>query len=1115
MSYPPQQPFGGYAPQFGGARPPFPGPQPGFTSGFPAGPQQPGFAPQGAFPPQGHPQQQGYAPGPQQGFAPGPQQGYAPAPQPGYAPAPQPGYPPQPQQGYNPQPQQQGYGAPQPGPQPGFPPQQGTQPGYAPQGQFPQADPNAHHSRLPSTTSNSSEGPDRSGALPRSSSVSDGMGQARPPSSLTMPAPGLQHQTSQHSPYLNSTSTQASFSGAPTQATIPEHPAAAAPAPAQGFAPAMPAPLIPGIPGMPGGPRPGAPKRRVYAGEQNAGAVPLPDPSQNPAAPANPGPQAPGAPQPYPGQQYPGQAQQFPGQAQQFPGQSPQFPGQPGPYPTGAAGPLNPPGPPAKKGIDPDAVPSPLTVAALDQEKFHKQVYQTSSRSNPPLTSTLCPIVDDGNCSPHVVRSTLYNIPCSDELATTAKVPLALVLQPLADIGTESNQIPVVDHGPTGPVRCSRCKAYMCPAVLFIDGGRRYQCNFCQTVNDVPESYFCHLDHTGRRRDIDQRPELTHGTIEYAAPKEYTSRDPKVPSVVFVLDVSYVAVQSGSLAASTQAIREALNLYTRPGVAVPKVAIITYDKSVHFYNLSATLAQPQMLIVSDVDDVFLPLSQGIAVDPVASREMIETLLNQIPGMYSENKATEPVFGAAVQAAYLAAKDTGGRVVVFQSGLPNSGPGKLKKRDDPAALGTPKEKLLYAPQDSFYTKLAKDCVQFGVSVDLFVFPTGYIDVATMGELVSLTSGSLFRYPFFKPTNDTAKLVWDLRKSLGNLQGVEGMLRVRCSTGLRAVDYYGALLASNTSDVEIAGLDKDHAIVVKIKHDNKLAPNSDAHFQVAVLYTTLSGERRIRVHTLSLRVCSDLADVFRGADMDAITNSLCKMALKDISSLTLTQIREKLTNQCVAVLTAYRKHCTAPNSGPGQLILPECLKLLPLYTGCLLRSPMFRSGGDMSVDDRVAAFKLAEYATVTQLVPFLYPRLFAVHDVLDDETGLPASMRPSYERLRDTGAYLLDDGASLFLWLGKNINPQWLFSVLGASNFQTIDPHISRLPVNQNGLSARVRSIVDAVTNDRNQELKLTVIKQKDPIESLFMRYLVEDKMQENPSYVDYLCLIHREIQLGLQ
>lgn len=40
---------------------------------------------------------------------------------------------------------------------------------------------------------------------------------------------------------------------------------------------------------------------------------------------------------------------------------------------------------------------------------------------------------------------------------------------------------------------------------------------------------------------------------------------------------------------------------------------------------------------------------------IGCRDMIEALLNHIPNMFAENKATESVFGAAMQAAYLAAK----------------------------------------------------------------------------------------------------------------------------------------------------------------------------------------------------------------------------------------------------------------------------------------------------------------------------------------------------------------------------------------------------------------------------------------------------------------------------
>jgi hypothetical protein len=54
------------------------------------------------------------------------------------------------------------------------------------------------------------------------------------------------------------------------------------------------------------------------------------------------------------------------------------------------------------------------------------------------------------------------------------------------------------------------------------------RCNLCGASNDVPSSYFCHLDANGQRRDKDQRPELCTGSVELVAPAEYMVRPPQV-----------------------------------------------------------------------------------------------------------------------------------------------------------------------------------------------------------------------------------------------------------------------------------------------------------------------------------------------------------------------------------------------------------------------------------------------------------------------------------------------------------------------------------------------------------------------------------------------------------
>lgn len=53
-----------------------------------------------------------------------------------------------------------------------------------------------------------------------------------------------------------------------------------------------------------------------------------------------------------------------------------------------------------------------------------------------------------------------------------------------------------------------------------------------------------------------------------------------------------------------------------------RVGFVTYNKVLHFYNVKSTLAQPQMMVVSDVADMFVPLLDGFLVNVSESRAVI-------------------------------------------------------------------------------------------------------------------------------------------------------------------------------------------------------------------------------------------------------------------------------------------------------------------------------------------------------------------------------------------------------------------------------------------------------------------------------------------------------------
>ena len=82
--------------------------------------------------------------------------------------------------------------------------------------------------------------------------------------------------------------------------------------------------------------------------------------------------------------------------------------------------------------------------------------------------------------------------------------------------------------------------------------------------------------------------------MDFVASCEYMNRPPMPPVFAFVLDVSKPAINTGYLQVCLSTIKSVIENKLMPGSDKErtKVCFITYDNSVHFYNLRATLKQP-------------------------------------------------------------------------------------------------------------------------------------------------------------------------------------------------------------------------------------------------------------------------------------------------------------------------------------------------------------------------------------------------------------------------------------------------------------------------------------------------------------------------------------------
>lgn len=126
-------------------------------------------------------------------------------------------------------------------------------------------------------------------------------------------------------------------------------------------------------------------------------------------------------------------------------------------------------------------------------------------------------------------------------------------------------------------------------------------------------------------------------------------------------------------------------------------------------------------------------------------------------------------------------------------------------------------------------------------------------------------------------------------------------------------------------------------------------------------------------------------------------------------------------------------------------------------------------------------------------------------------MPPIIRSSYDRIRESGPNLLDNGLVLILWLGSNTPSKWLQEVMGVTVIDQVDPTVGNLQPFDNPTSVRIREIIDEIRTKRRQHLRLNVVRQKDKTEHIFMQFLVEDKTEQGMNYTDFLCSIHREIR----
>uniref|UniRef100_A0A4W3GBR7 SEC24 homolog B, COPII coat complex component n=1 Tax=Callorhinchus milii TaxID=7868 RepID=A0A4W3GBR7_CALMI len=721
----------------------------------------------------------------------------------------------------------------------------------------------------------------------------------------------------------------------------------------------------------------------------------------------------------------------------------------------------------------------------------------------------LSPELRKVNCSPDLFRCTLTNIPQTQNLLNKAKLPLGLLLHPFRDL----THLPVITSSTI--VRCRTCRTYINPFVSFLDQ-RRWKCNLCYRVNDVPEE-FMYNPLTRSYGEPHKRPEVQNATVEFIASSDYMLRPPQPAVYLFVFDVSHNAVESGYLNIFCQSLLE--NLDKLPGDSRTRIGFITFDSRVHFFNLQEGLSQPQMLIVSDIEEIFIPTPDSLLVNLHESKELVVDLLKTLPKMFTNTRETHSALGPALQAAFKLMSATGGRISVFQTLLPSIGAGCLHSREDPNQRSSTKGVQHLGPATDFYKKLALDCSGQQVAVDLFLLSGQYADLASLACMSKYSAGSIFHYPSFHHIHNPAqveKFQKDIKRYLTRKIGFEAVMRIRCTKGLSIHTFHGNFFVRSTDLLSLANVNPDSGFAVQMSIEESLVDTSIVCFQAALLYTSSKGERRIRVHTLCLPVVSSTADVYAGADIQAIICLLATMAVDRSISSSLPDARDALINAAIDSLSAY--HSTVSNLQQSVLVAPYCLRLFALYVLALLKQKAFRTGTSTRLDERVFAMCEMKIQPLVHLMLMIHPCLYRI-DNLSDEGSINVSDRTipqppiiqlSAEKLSREGAYLMDCGFALYLWIGKSCSANFISEVLGFSNYSSVPQNMTQLPELNTALSQRTINFISWLRENRPLFPILYIVKDESPSKANFLQNLVEDRTESALSYYEFLLHIQQQI-----
>jgi protein transport protein SEC24 len=883
---------------------------------------------------------------------------------------------------------------------------------------------------------------------------------------------------------------------------------------------------------------------------------------------------------------------------------------------------------PDKPKIDPAQIPRPPLFTRPEQDTGLLPVYYTRnsvdgiSVNTPPQSDSRYMIVDNGNASPDLIRSSLYAVPMNRGIwHQTGDLPCGIVCTPLSihsedfvprpryippnancestvQIWKDPQAVPVIGRSMystsdnDGPPRCEHCLAYINPFFDAVDGS----CNLC--------------GHKNRRlRNQMSGIPMQFGTVEYDVAGKYITREdgPVQPIMLYAIDLTcpdalaYLPIIERvgcDIAEHFQ--RQRQFSMAGPTPAPPRIGIVLVSclgVILRQYHRNDRNHHGSVVVVSDITEhpfCPLPLSDWTydlsSTDGLTSwqRYCSEDMVYDVEDWRQRTARTKNALnhadgfelscgGSALQFLSDAVSASGGRCTWISWRRPNFGVGYLRHRlgnqklhDDDTAPYTPIQLLsTHIGNDeegcSFYKNLATKCVKDSIALDVIIHNRAGslhrgLELATLGELCKVTGGKL---SWITCEDWQQALFEELSRQALSYSGWDAVFKVRCSDGLQVKSFYpcGGLLvetlAGASPELELSCLMPNACIAIELEHRVGGIPKGRnmVFIQTALLYTTVSGKRRVRVSTLAIQSTTILNEIYRSVDFNTAASLLSRAAIQCLhvtnnsgnngdNPSSRNKARQLLYQNCVNILASYRQYTSANSSPMGQLLLPEKMLQLPLYCMCMLKSSMLRPSNHRTIpgtqasilaptnDERAYYIYHLSQAMPSYATLMAHPNVFSIGPYLmgmdDDSVGvwqtpaevdnangfvrMPHTIPPSIELLSDDGIYLIDDGLRFYLFVGRSVPDEIKNQVLGkqyqsSEVLQRLEPLLYQMRVyasSTRGSESELRPMWAPLVRVQQQQ-------NQSALEAEVLSLMVADGNSGEKDYVDFLCAFHRRIR----